>query len=60
MHTATIDLLLDYDVINPAHFLFNIEAAFDEGHRVVTERLSITPGLKKIRFTIRKRTLNFI
>ena len=46
MHTATIDLLLDYDVIHPAHFLFNIEAAFDEGHRVVTERLSITPSVK--------------
>ena len=46
MHTASIDLLLDYEVTHPAHFLFNIEAAFDEGHRVVSERLSITPSVK--------------
>ena len=46
MHTASIDLQLDYDVTHPAHFLFNIEAAFDEGHRVVSERLSVTPSVK--------------
>ena len=46
MHTATIDLQLDYEVTHPAHFLFNIEAAFDEGHRVISERLSITPSVK--------------
>ena len=46
MHTATIDLQLDYEVTHPAHFLFNIEAAFAEGHRVVSERLSITPSVK--------------
>lgn len=27
MHTALIDLLLEYEVSSPAHFLFNIEAA---------------------------------
>ena len=46
MHTASIDLQLDYEITHPAHFLFNIEAAFDEGHRVVSERLSITPSVK--------------
>ena len=46
MHTATIDLQLDYDVTAPAHFLFNIEAAFADGHRVVSERLSVTPAVK--------------
>ena len=46
MHTASIDLQLDYEVTHPAHFLFNIEAAFAEGHRVVSERLSITPSVK--------------
>ena len=46
MHTATIDLQLDYEVTHPAHFLFNIEAAFDKGHQVVSERLSITPSVK--------------
>ena len=46
MHTASIDLQLDYEVTHPAHFLFNIEAAFAKGHRVVSERLSITPAVK--------------
>ena len=46
MHTASIDLQLDYEITHPAHFLFNIEAAFDDGHRLVSERLSITPSVK--------------
>ena len=46
MHTTLIDLALDYDVASPAHFLFNIEAAFHEGQRVVEERLTITPSVK--------------
>ncbi len=46
MHTTLIDLALDYDVTSPAHFLFNIEAAFHEGQRVVEERLTITPSVK--------------
>lgn len=46
MHTATIDLLLDYEVTHPAHFLFHIEAAFHDAHCTVEERLSITPSMK--------------
>lgn len=46
MHTTVIDLVLDYDVASPSHFLFNIEAAFDTGQRVVEERLTITPSVK--------------
>ena len=46
MHTTLIDLALDYDVAGPAHFLFNIEAAFHAGQRVVEERLTITPSVK--------------
>ena len=46
MHTTQIDLLLEYDVFHPAHFLFNIESAFHEGHSVVEERLTITPAMK--------------
>ena len=51
MHTASIDLLLEYDVTHPAHFLFNIEAAFDPFHRVTSERLSIAPSVKVRSFT---------
>ena len=46
MHATLIDLALDYDVAGPAHFLFNIEAAFHEGHRVLEERLTVTPSVK--------------
>lgn len=46
MRTTVIDLLLEYQVSAPAHFLFHIEAAFDDGHRVVQERLTITPSMK--------------
>jgi transglutaminase-like putative cysteine protease len=46
MHTAIIDCLLEYDVTHPAHFLFNIEAAFHAGHHILEERLSITPSVK--------------
>ena len=46
MHTATIDLLLDYEVTHPAHFLFHIESAFHASHNILEERLSITPSMK--------------
>ena len=51
MHTASIDLLLEYDVTHPAHFLFNIEAAFDRFQRVTSERLTIAPSVKVRSFT---------
>ena len=46
MHTTTVDLLLDYEVTHPAHFLFHIETAFHESNRVLEERLTITPSMK--------------
>ena len=46
MHLATVDLLLDYDVSHTSHFLFHVEAAFHTAHRIVEERLSITPAVK--------------
>ena len=60
MHTATIDLQLDYEVTYPAHFLFNIEAAFAEGHRVVSERLSITPSTKVRTFSDERTGNRFV
>lgn len=46
MPTTRIESLLSYDVGAPSHFLFNIEAAFHEGHEVLEERLSVTPSMK--------------
>jgi transglutaminase-like putative cysteine protease len=60
MHTTLIDLLLEYEVIHPAHFLFHIEAAFHEGHHVVEERLTITPSMKVRNFSDERSGNRFI
>ena len=60
MHTTLIDLALDYDVASPSHFLFNIEAAFHEGQKVVEERLTITPSVKVRHFTDERNGNRFI
>ena len=43
--TATIDLLLQYEVVQPTHFWFHIEAAFHPSNHLTQERLTITPGV---------------
>lgn len=60
MHTATVDLLLDYEVSHPAHFLFHIEAAFHESHRIVEERLTITPSMKVRTFNDERNGNRFV
>ena len=60
MHTTMIDLALDYDVASPAHFLFNIEAAFHDGQRVVEERLTVTPSVKVRHFSDERNGNRFI
>jgi len=60
MHTTLIDSLLEYEVSSPTHFLFNIEAAFHEGHQVVEERLTITPSMKVHNFCDERSGNRFI
>ena len=60
MHTAVIDCLLEYEVCTPTHFLFNIEAAFYDGHEVVEERLTITPSMKVRNFCDERSGNRFI
>lgn len=60
MHTSVVDCLLAYDVSSPAHFLFNIETAFHEGHRVLEERLTITPSMKVHNFCDERSGNRFI
>jgi transglutaminase-like putative cysteine protease len=60
MHTALIESLLEYEVSSPAHFLFNIETAFHEGHHVVEERLTITPSMKVRNFCDERSGNRFI
>jgi transglutaminase-like putative cysteine protease len=60
MHTCVLDCLLEYEVSSPAHFLFNIEAAFHEGHEVIEERLTITPSMKVRHFCDERSGNRFI
>lgn len=60
MHTSLLDCLLEYEVSGPSHFLFNIEAAFHEGHEVVEERLTITPSMKVRHFCNQRSGNRFI
>jgi transglutaminase-like putative cysteine protease len=60
MHTALIESLLEYEVASPAHFLFNIETAFHDGHHVVEERLTITPSMKVRNFCDERSGNRFI
>ena len=60
MHTTLIDLLLEYEVNTPAHFLFHIETAFHEGHHAVEERLTITPSMKVRNFSDERNGNRFI
>ena len=60
MHTSVLDCLLEYEVASPAHFLFNIEAAFFDGHEVIEERLTITPSMKVRNFRDERSGNRFI
>jgi transglutaminase-like putative cysteine protease len=51
IHTASIDLLLEYELFYGAHFWFNIEAALQGSHEVLQERLTITPSVKVRHFS---------
>ncbi|QJC54756.1 hypothetical protein HC248_00018 [Polaromonas vacuolata] len=51
MQITTVDSLLEYEIAQTAHFIFHIEAAFHEGHRVLEERLTITPSMKVRHFS---------
>ena len=60
MLTSLVDCLLEYEVKSPAHFLFNIEAAFHEGNEVIEERLTITPSMKVRNFCDERSGNRFI
>jgi hypothetical protein len=47
MYTATVDLQLDSETTHPAHFLFNIEAAFHGGHKVLSDPLTTTFNVRR-------------
>jgi transglutaminase-like putative cysteine protease len=46
MHLSTVETLLEYEVLGPAHFCFNIEAAHWPSQTIVSEALRVAPEVK--------------
>lgn len=51
MHLSTVETVLEYQVLGPTHFCFNIEAAHWPTQEVVSERLEISSGVVPHRCT---------
>ncbi|MBC5782576.1 transglutaminase family protein [Ramlibacter sp. USB13] len=45
MHLSTVETVLEYQVLSPTHFCFNIEAAHWPTQKILSERLSISSGV---------------
>lgn len=45
MPRSTVEVVLEYDVLAPAHFCFNIEAAQLPGQTLLSERLAVSSGV---------------
>ncbi len=45
MHVSTVEAVLEYEVREPTHFCFNIEAAHWPTQKIVSERLAISSGV---------------
>lgn len=45
MHLSTVETVLEYEVKEPAHFCFNIEAAHWPTQKIVSERLALSSGV---------------
>lgn len=51
MHVSTVETVLEYEVLAPTHFCFNIEAAHWPTQNIVSERLAISSGVSVHSFT---------
>jgi transglutaminase-like putative cysteine protease len=45
MHLSTVETVLEYEVLAPTHFCFNIEAAHWPTQNILSERLAISSGV---------------
>jgi transglutaminase-like putative cysteine protease len=45
MHVSTVETVLEYDVKEPTHFCFNIEAAHWPTQNILCERLAVSSGV---------------
>src|SRR3954467_9544210 len=51
MHVSTVETVLEYDVKEPTHFCFNIEAAHWPTQKILSERLAVSSGVALHAFT---------
>ncbi|HEX2547771.1 MAG TPA: transglutaminase family protein [Ramlibacter sp.] len=51
MHLSTVETVLDYDVLSPTHFRFNIEAAHWPTQKLLSEQLTISSGVTPHSYT---------
>jgi transglutaminase-like putative cysteine protease len=51
MHLSTVETVLEYEVKEPTHFCFNIEAAHWPTQKIVSERLALPSGVAVRSFT---------
>jgi transglutaminase-like putative cysteine protease len=45
MHLSTVETVLEYQVLSPTHFCFNIEAAHSPSQKLLSEKLAISSGV---------------
>lgn len=45
MHRSVVEVVLEYQVLAPSHFCFNIEAAQRPGQTILGERLAVSSGV---------------
>ncbi|MBC7436726.1 MAG: transglutaminase family protein [Bdellovibrionales bacterium] len=60
MHVSKLNLNLQYNLLGPAHFNFNIEAAHTPLQRIVSESVSVLPGPNLHRYVDEKSGNRFL
>lgn len=51
MHLSTVETVLEYEVKEPSHFCFNIEAAHWPTQKILSERLAVSSNVARHAFT---------
>jgi transglutaminase-like putative cysteine protease len=51
MHLSTVETVLEYQVLSPTHFCFNIEAAHWPTQKILSEKLAISSGVTPRSYT---------
>lgn len=51
MHLSTVETVLEYNVLSPTHFCFNIEAAHWPTQKILSEKLAISSGVHPHSYT---------